>query len=70
MDRSQAVLLMGRSETGEQGAGEELTHLVTCHPVLVSWLPSLRPGVSDWQTMLESLGELYVRGRSIGLARS
>ena len=26
------------------------------------WLPSLRPGRSDWQQMLESLGELYVRG--------
>jgi acyl transferase domain-containing protein len=28
----------------------------------VSWLPSLRPGRSDWEQMLESLGELYVRG--------
>ena len=26
------------------------------------WLPSLRPGRSDWQQMLESLGELYARG--------
>jgi len=26
------------------------------------WLPSLRPGHSDWQQMLQSLGELYVRG--------
>jgi len=26
------------------------------------WLPSLRPGYSDWQQMLQSLGELYVRG--------
>ena len=28
----------------------------------VLWLPSLRPGRSDWEQMLESLGELYVRG--------
>lgn len=26
------------------------------------WLPSLRPGQEDWQQMLTSLGELYVRG--------
>jgi len=26
------------------------------------WLPSLRPGHSDWQQMLQSLTELYVRG--------
>ncbi|HHP7245480.1 MAG TPA: aminotransferase class I/II-fold pyridoxal phosphate-dependent enzyme [Elainellaceae cyanobacterium] len=27
-----------------------------------TWLPSLRPGASDWQTLLQSLGDLYVRG--------
>ena len=26
------------------------------------WLPSLRSGQEDWQTILQSLGELYVRG--------
>ncbi|NEO43321.1 MAG: type I polyketide synthase [Moorea sp. SIO4A3] len=26
------------------------------------WLPSLRPGMDEWQQMLSSLGELYVRG--------
>ncbi|WP_424102172.1 type I polyketide synthase [Moorena producens] len=26
------------------------------------WLPSLRPGQEDWQVLLHSLGELYVRG--------
>lgn len=26
------------------------------------WLPSLRPGQEDWQQLLLSLGELYVRG--------
>ena len=26
------------------------------------WLPSLRQGYSDWQQLLQSLGELYVRG--------
>jgi myxalamid-type polyketide synthase MxaB len=29
------------------------------------WLPSLRPGQEDWQVMLESLGQLYVRGVSV-----
>ena len=29
------------------------------------WLPSLRPGREDWQQMLQSLGELYVRGVAI-----
>jgi acyl transferase domain-containing protein len=29
------------------------------------WLPSLRPGQTDWQTMLNSLGALYVRGVEI-----
>jgi myxalamid-type polyketide synthase MxaB len=30
-----------------------------------SWLPSLRPKRGDWQQLLESLGELYVRGADI-----
>ncbi|MGF1481580.1 MAG: SDR family NAD(P)-dependent oxidoreductase [Cyanophyceae cyanobacterium] len=35
----------------------------SCLPAAeAAWLPSLRPGQSDWQQMLESLGELYVRG--------
>lgn len=29
------------------------------------WLPSLRPGQEDWQQLLTSLGELYVRGVKI-----
>lgn len=29
------------------------------------WLPSLRPAYSDWQQMLQSLAELYVRGVKI-----
>ncbi|AFY78333.1 polyketide synthase family protein [Pleurocapsa sp. PCC 7327] len=29
------------------------------------WLPSLRPGTSDWQQLLESLAQLYVRGVSV-----
>ncbi|MEO1399840.1 MAG: type I polyketide synthase [Cyanobacteria bacterium J06635_1] len=28
----------------------------------VSWLPSLRPPLSDWQAMLDSLSQLYVQG--------
>jgi myxalamid-type polyketide synthase MxaB len=30
-----------------------------------AWLPSLRPNRGDWQQMLESLAELYVRGAGI-----
>lgn len=30
--------------------------------VPIRYLPSLRPNLSDWQQMLESLGELYVEG--------
>jgi acyl transferase domain-containing protein/acyl carrier protein len=29
------------------------------------WLPSLRHGQEDWQQILQSLGELYVRGASV-----
>jgi acyl transferase domain-containing protein/acyl carrier protein len=29
------------------------------------WLPSLRSGQDDWQVILESLGQLYVRGVSV-----
>ncbi len=29
------------------------------------WLPSMRPGYSDWQPLLESLAHLYVRGITI-----
>ena len=33
-----------------------------------AWLPSLRPGRDDWQSMLDSLGQLYVRGAKIDWA--
>ncbi|ARV58018.1 short-chain dehydrogenase [Nostocales cyanobacterium HT-58-2] len=29
------------------------------------WLPSLRPGLGDWQQLLQSLGELHVRGVTV-----
>ncbi|NEP38492.1 MAG: acyltransferase domain-containing protein, partial [Okeania sp. SIO2H7] len=29
------------------------------------WLPSLRPGVDEWEQMLSSLGQLYVKGVKI-----
>ncbi|MBP0013905.1 MAG: SDR family NAD(P)-dependent oxidoreductase [Roseofilum sp. SBFL] len=29
------------------------------------WLPSLRPGLDEWQQMLSSLGQLYVKGVKI-----
>ncbi|MFL9462648.1 MULTISPECIES: type I polyketide synthase [Scytonema] len=30
-----------------------------------AWLPSLRPGQEDWRVLLQSLGELYVRGAEV-----
>ncbi|NEQ05932.1 MAG: SDR family NAD(P)-dependent oxidoreductase [Moorea sp. SIO4E2] len=33
------------------------------------WLPSLRPGVDEWQQMLYSLGQLYVKGAKIDWSR-
>ena len=33
-----------------------------------AWLPSLRPGRDDWQTLLESLAQLYVRGAKVDWA--
>ncbi|AOY83395.1 type I polyketide synthase [Moorena producens JHB] len=30
-----------------------------------TWLPSLRPGVDEWQQILSSLGQLYIRGAQI-----
>ena len=33
-----------------------------------TWLPSLRRGQQDWPTMLQSLGELYLRGFSVDWA--
>jgi 8-amino-7-oxononanoate synthase len=32
------------------------------------WLPSLRPGQSNWQSVLRSLGELYCQGIAVNLA--
>ena len=29
------------------------------------WLPSLRPGVAEWQQLLSSLGQLYVQGAKV-----
>ena len=34
----------------------------------LAWLPSLRPGRDDWQTLLDSQGQLYVRGAKIDWA--
>lgn len=34
----------------------------------LGWLPSLRPGQSDWQALLESLAQLYVRGADVDWA--
>ncbi|GFZ92472.1 polyketide synthase [Okeania sp. KiyG1] len=34
-------------------------------PGIGVWLPSLRPGVDEWQQMLSSLGQLYVQGVNV-----
>ena len=34
-------------------------------PEIGVWLPSLRPGVDEWQQLLSSLGQLYVRGTKV-----
>ncbi|NER22533.1 MAG: alpha/beta fold hydrolase [Symploca sp. SIO1B1] len=34
-------------------------------PEIGVWLPSLRPGVDQWQQLLSSLGQLYVRGAKV-----
>ncbi len=34
----------------------------------IGWLPSLRPGVGDWEQLLRSVGELYVRNAAIDFA--
>lgn len=51
-----------------QKLGYELFVEISPHPTLLPqegnsvWLTSLRQGHSDWQQLLHSLGELYVRG--------
>ncbi|WP_217360034.1 acyltransferase domain-containing protein, partial [Anabaena sp. UHCC 0253] len=30
-----------------------------------TWLPSLRPGIEEWQQILQSLGQLYIQGAEI-----
>ncbi len=40
-----------------------------CLPAEIGvWLPSLRPGVDEWQQMLSSLGQLYVQGVKVDWA--
>ncbi|MDJ1172316.1 thioester reductase domain-containing protein [Roseofilum sp. BLCC_M154] len=37
-----------------------------CLPAEVGvWLPSLRPGMDEWQQMLSSLGQLYIQGAKV-----
>ncbi|NES18400.1 MAG: SDR family NAD(P)-dependent oxidoreductase [Symploca sp. SIO3E6] len=38
-------------------------------PGIGVWLPSLRPGVEEWQQMLSSLGQLYVQGAKVNWVR-
>ncbi|WP_394823180.1 type I polyketide synthase [Pendulispora albinea] len=41
-----------------------------CWPEGGVWLPSLRKGKDGWQTVLGSLGALYVRGHEVGWERA
>ncbi|MGJ3251819.1 MAG: aminotransferase class I/II-fold pyridoxal phosphate-dependent enzyme [Elainellaceae cyanobacterium] len=48
------------ANTRTNRAASAISQLATSPSAI--WLPSLRPGASDWQTLLQSLGDLYVRG--------
>ncbi|MGQ4807051.1 hypothetical protein NKDENANG_00389 [Candidatus Entotheonellaceae bacterium PAL068K] len=54
------------------GMGQQGWEVETQDSISIStstaWLPSLRPGRSDWQQMAESLSELYVRGVEVDWA--
>jgi polyketide synthase 12/epothilone polyketide synthase D len=39
-----------------------------CIETTAAWLPSLRSGKDAWRTLLESLGQLYVRGAAVDWA--
>ena len=54
-DSGQWSVASGQWGTGGSGQEAERTAL----------LPSLRPGQSEWQTVLTSLGELYVQGAAV-----
>lgn len=54
--------------TRQQGDKVNETHPSTPSPLHPFMLPSLRQNQSDWQQMLASLGELYVRGVNIDWA--
>jgi acyl transferase domain-containing protein len=73
--REPVRFLEGMRTLAEQGAAVFLE--IGPHPVLLGmgrrcvsqpdllWLPSLRRGQDDWQTMLETLAALYVRGTPV-----
>ncbi|MBU6352349.1 MAG: acyltransferase domain-containing protein, partial [Chloroflexi bacterium] len=51
------ALAVGSEQRAEGGSGFSAGE--------TAFLPSLRPGQSDWQQLLASLGELYVRGVAV-----
>lgn len=55
----------------EIGSGTTLLTLsrMSAAGVPAAWLPSLRPGVTDWESMLSSLAELHLRGVNIDWLR-
>ncbi len=74
----QPVQFVGSMETLYQLQGNEVLFVeIGSRPALLSmgrqclpenvgvWLPSLRYGQDDWQQILSSLGELYVRGTPV-----
>jgi acyl transferase domain-containing protein/acyl carrier protein len=50
------------------GMGQQCLESVTNNQSNLQWLPSLRSNQSDWQTLLTSLGALYVRGAKVDWA--
>ncbi|MEM7125918.1 MAG: SDR family NAD(P)-dependent oxidoreductase [Chloroflexota bacterium] len=57
--------IVGQDDKVARWQGEEVSRSLTPSPRHPLMVPSLRKNRSDWQQMLESLGELYVHGVEI-----
>lgn len=66
----QALANLGINTFIEIGPGPVLSGMgQRCLPDFeAAWLPSLRQGQDEWQTILSSLGKLYVRGAEVNWA--
>ncbi|ACK67005.1 Erythronolide synthase [Rippkaea orientalis PCC 8801] len=47
------------------GMGRNIVEKMDNYSTNQTWLPSLRPGRSDWEQLLESLGQLFIKGSVI-----